>query len=207
MDGARTLRRRSRKSSRAGSVPTVFAVSVSVTARLRLISRSLRRRFPGDPVVVRLERLVQRGRQGVYNAPSSRTGVLEFFANGYWRRVRERKVIPRDLVPLSRGADAARWLLGVARSGPGERPRAEPVPIGDATAHARSESRAHRRSRVGDGFADLHEQHRRDVLRVRGRAVARARHVVRVVAERRDARCRRRAWRSAPATAVRSSSS
>jgi uncharacterized membrane protein SpoIIM required for sporulation len=52
-----------------------------------------RRRFPGDPVVVRLERLVQRGRQGVYNSPSNRTSVWEFFANGYWRRVRERKAI------------------------------------------------------------------------------------------------------------------
>jgi uncharacterized membrane protein SpoIIM required for sporulation len=52
-----------------------------------------RRRFPGDPVVARLERLVQRGRQGVYNSPSSRAGVLDFFANGYWRRVRERKLI------------------------------------------------------------------------------------------------------------------
>ena len=52
-----------------------------------------RRRFPGDPVVGRLERLVQRGRQGVYNAPSSRAGVWEFFAHGYWRRVRERRAI------------------------------------------------------------------------------------------------------------------
>ncbi len=52
-----------------------------------------RRRFPGDPVVARLERLVQRGRQGVYNAPSSRRSLWEFFANGYWRRVRERKAI------------------------------------------------------------------------------------------------------------------
>ena len=51
-----------------------------------------RRRFPGDPVVTRLDGLVQRSRQGVYNAPSSRSGVVEFFANGYWRRVRERKV-------------------------------------------------------------------------------------------------------------------
>ena len=75
-----------------------------------------RRRFPGDPVVARLEQLVQRSRQGVYNSPSSRTGVWEFFANGYWRRVRERKVVPRDLVPVSRRADAARRLLGVARS-------------------------------------------------------------------------------------------
>lgn len=52
-----------------------------------------RRRFPGDPVVGRLERVVQRGRQAVYNSPSSRTSVWEFFANGYWRRVRERKAI------------------------------------------------------------------------------------------------------------------
>ena len=52
-----------------------------------------RRRFPGDPVVARLERLVERGRQGVYNAPSSRASVVHFFTTGYWRRVRERKVI------------------------------------------------------------------------------------------------------------------
>jgi uncharacterized membrane protein SpoIIM required for sporulation len=50
-----------------------------------------RRRFPGDPVVAHLETLVQRSRQGVYNSPTSRTGVWEFFANGYWRRIRERK--------------------------------------------------------------------------------------------------------------------
>jgi uncharacterized membrane protein SpoIIM required for sporulation len=52
-----------------------------------------RRRFPGDAIVVRLEQLVQRGRQGVYNAPSSRLSVWEFFATRYWQRVRERKVI------------------------------------------------------------------------------------------------------------------
>ena len=52
-----------------------------------------RRRFPGDPVVTHLERLVQRGRQAVYNAPSSRGSVWDFFSTGYWRRVRERKVV------------------------------------------------------------------------------------------------------------------
>ena len=52
-----------------------------------------RRRFAGDPVVARLEVLVERSRQGVYSAPSARAGVLDFFANGYWRRVRERKGI------------------------------------------------------------------------------------------------------------------
>ena len=52
-----------------------------------------RRRYPGAAVVARLEQLVQRGRQSVYNAPSSRTSVWEFFSTGYWRRVRERKLI------------------------------------------------------------------------------------------------------------------
>jgi uncharacterized membrane protein SpoIIM required for sporulation len=52
-----------------------------------------RRRFPGDAVVARLEQLVQRGRQSVYSAPSSRTSVWAFFATGYWRRVRERKLM------------------------------------------------------------------------------------------------------------------
>ena len=52
-----------------------------------------RRRFPGDPIVARLERLVQRGRQDVYNAPAARGSVLAFFSTGYWRRVRERKLV------------------------------------------------------------------------------------------------------------------
>jgi uncharacterized membrane protein SpoIIM required for sporulation len=52
-----------------------------------------RRRYPGAAVVARLEQLVQRGRQSVYNAPSSRTSVWEFFSTGYWRRVRERRLI------------------------------------------------------------------------------------------------------------------
>ncbi len=52
-----------------------------------------RRRFPGDPVVARLDALVQRGRQGVYNAPRSRGSIVEFFTTRYWRRVRERRLI------------------------------------------------------------------------------------------------------------------
>ena len=50
-----------------------------------------RRRFPGDAVVARLEQLVARSRPVVYNAPTSRTGVVEFFTTRYWQRVRERK--------------------------------------------------------------------------------------------------------------------
>jgi uncharacterized membrane protein SpoIIM required for sporulation len=52
-----------------------------------------RRRFSNDPVVLRLERLVQRGRRVVYHtAPKSAT-LREFVSHGYWRRVRERPVL------------------------------------------------------------------------------------------------------------------
>jgi uncharacterized membrane protein SpoIIM required for sporulation len=49
-----------------------------------------RRRFPGDPVVARLEGLVLRGRASVYGRTGRRGGVLAFFARGYWRRLAER---------------------------------------------------------------------------------------------------------------------
>jgi len=42
-------------------------------------------------VVARLEQLVARSRSVVYNAPTSRTGVIAFFTTRYWQRVRERK--------------------------------------------------------------------------------------------------------------------
>jgi len=52
-----------------------------------------RRRFPSDPVVLRLERLVQRSRQTVYDtAPRSET-LREYVSHGYWRRVRERPAL------------------------------------------------------------------------------------------------------------------
>jgi uncharacterized membrane protein SpoIIM required for sporulation len=49
-----------------------------------------RRRFPGDPVVARLEALVTRGRAAVYGRARRSGGVREFFARGYWRRLAER---------------------------------------------------------------------------------------------------------------------
>jgi uncharacterized membrane protein SpoIIM required for sporulation len=52
-----------------------------------------RRRFAGDPVVARLERLVDSGRQLVYES-ARRDGTLrEFASRGYWRRVAERPVL------------------------------------------------------------------------------------------------------------------
>src|SRR5262249_9024703 len=49
-----------------------------------------RRRFPGDPVVARLEQLTQRGRVAVYHSRPRGQTVREFFSHGYWRRIRER---------------------------------------------------------------------------------------------------------------------
>src|SRR5918992_446797 len=49
-----------------------------------------RRRWPGDPVTVRLEDLVGKARHLVY-ASERRTGSLRaFLSTGYWRLVRER---------------------------------------------------------------------------------------------------------------------
>jgi uncharacterized membrane protein SpoIIM required for sporulation len=68
-----------------------------------------RRRFPGDPVVARLEGLVLRGRAAVYGGTGRRGGVLAFFARGYWRRLAERPAMialawALLLVPAAAGA-------------------------------------------------------------------------------------------------------
>jgi uncharacterized membrane protein SpoIIM required for sporulation len=52
-----------------------------------------RRRFPSDPVVYRLERLVQRGRQAVYHTTPKTATLRDFASHGYWRRVRERPAL------------------------------------------------------------------------------------------------------------------
>jgi uncharacterized membrane protein SpoIIM required for sporulation len=49
-----------------------------------------RRRFPGDPVVARLERLVVRARAAVYARAGRRGSLRSFYARGYWRRIAER---------------------------------------------------------------------------------------------------------------------
>lgn len=51
-----------------------------------------RRRFPGDPVTVDLERLVGQARPLVYGTVVERGSVRHFATTGYWRRVRERPV-------------------------------------------------------------------------------------------------------------------
>lgn len=54
-----------------------------------------RRQFAGEPVVGRLDSLVGRARNLVYDADPRRESFVAFFATGYWRRIRER---PRVLL-------------------------------------------------------------------------------------------------------------
>lgn len=51
-----------------------------------------RRRFPGDPVTARLERLARTARAEVYAHTATRTSIGEFVRRGFWRRVVERPV-------------------------------------------------------------------------------------------------------------------
>ena len=72
-----------------------------------------RRRFPGDPLVGRLEALVTRGRAAVYGRATRRGSVREFLLRGYWRRLAERPrmvLLAWALLALPAAAGAA-WAL------------------------------------------------------------------------------------------------
>ena len=66
-----------------------------------------RRRFPGDPVVGRLERLVLPARQRVYANERGTASFLSFVTTGYWRRVRERPLLLLTAFLLIMGP----WIL------------------------------------------------------------------------------------------------
>jgi uncharacterized membrane protein SpoIIM required for sporulation len=72
-----------------------------------------RRRFPGDPVVARLEALVTRGRAVVYGAVRTRTSARAFFLHGYWERLAERPAMIALAWALLLGPAAlgAAWAL------------------------------------------------------------------------------------------------
>ena len=52
-----------------------------------------RRRWPSDPLVPKLDRLVNRARVLVYGAPVKRGSVRSFFGRDYWRRLMERPML------------------------------------------------------------------------------------------------------------------
>ena len=73
-----------------------------------------RRRYPGDPVVARLEALVVAGRGAVYGQTSRGGSVRELMVRGYWRRLAERPVLilVAWLLLLAPAAAAAVWAVG-----------------------------------------------------------------------------------------------
>lgn len=50
-----------------------------------------RRRFPGDPLVDRIERLVRQGQGLIYERSVSRGNLVDFFADRYWQLLWERR--------------------------------------------------------------------------------------------------------------------
>src|SRR4051812_44579970 len=52
-----------------------------------------RRRYPGDPVLARLESLVLRSRSSVYARSGRRASLWSFLSRGYWRRLAERPAL------------------------------------------------------------------------------------------------------------------
>jgi uncharacterized membrane protein SpoIIM required for sporulation len=102
---ARGSGRRGRRRLGAGGVLELAALYRGAAADLAYA----RRRFPGDPVVARLEALVLRGRVAVYGRTGRRGSLRAFFARGYWRRLAERPAMVALawvllLVPAAAGA-------------------------------------------------------------------------------------------------------
>ena len=96
-----------------------------------------RRRFPGDPVVARLEALVVAGRGAVYGQAPRGGALRAFLLRGYWRRLAERPALIAVawallLLPAAAGAVWATGDPGAALGlVPGEfQAAADPPPEG-----------------------------------------------------------------------------
>jgi uncharacterized membrane protein SpoIIM required for sporulation len=75
-----------------------------------------RRRFPGDPVVARLESLVVQGRGAVYGQGSRSSTLRAFVSRGYWRRLAEQPMalLAAWLLVLLPALGGAVWAAGDA---------------------------------------------------------------------------------------------
>lgn len=107
--------------ARAGSRPDRLepAAVLELGALYRQAAADLafaRRRFPGDPVVARLEALVVRGRGAVYGHSRRSGRVRDFVSRGYWRRLAERPVVllVAWLALLAPALGAGVWALADA---------------------------------------------------------------------------------------------
>jgi len=83
---SRAAARRGRRRIGAAGVLELSALYRGAAADLAYA----RRRFPGDPVVARLDGLVVRGRAAVYARSARRGSLRAFLARGYWERLAER---------------------------------------------------------------------------------------------------------------------
>ena len=72
-----------------------------------------RRRFPGDPVVARLEQLVLAGRQAIYGRRARSASPLHFITTGYWQLVAGRPGVLASaaLALVGPAVLAALWAL------------------------------------------------------------------------------------------------
>ncbi|MGH2788091.1 MAG: stage II sporulation protein M [Actinomycetota bacterium] len=77
-----------------------------------------RRKWPGDPVVVRLEVLVGAARHLVYDSPIRSRSLADFIVHGYWKRVAERPLplVIAAVLLIGSGTLSALW----ARSDPAD---------------------------------------------------------------------------------------
>jgi uncharacterized membrane protein SpoIIM required for sporulation len=80
---------------RAGSKPSKLGADgvrrLGTTYRATAADLAIaRRQFPGDPLLGRLERLVNRARTAVYHSTRRGGTLRDFVVRGYWRSVRER---------------------------------------------------------------------------------------------------------------------
>jgi uncharacterized membrane protein SpoIIM required for sporulation len=71
-----------------------------------------RRSFPGDPLTLRLQSLVARGRQAVYADEPRRLSPVWFLTTGYWRRIRERPVLLGLALALIVVPTVLAWIWG-----------------------------------------------------------------------------------------------
>jgi uncharacterized membrane protein SpoIIM required for sporulation len=104
----RAGRRRARRLG-TGGVLRLGALYRGAAADLALA----RRRWPGDPVVARLEELVGRARHLVYAAPRRRFSPIRFLGTGYWQLVAGRPLMLAIAAALlfAPAALAAGWAL------------------------------------------------------------------------------------------------
>lgn len=74
-----------------------------------------RRRFPGDPIVERLEVLVTRARALVYARGPSRARFIDFFAAEYWQLLMQRPGLLAGSTALLLLPAAVGWILAIAQ--------------------------------------------------------------------------------------------